>query len=145
MTGTVKSSGASLPTKALSLKQPWVWAVLNGKDIENRKWNTYFRGSFWIHASGTMSRRYYLEAKEFIEERGLVVPAPSELPRSGIIGRATLDWVIPKMANPSRKWHMSDQYGFVLTNIVEVPFTPCLGALNFWDVPKEVLDKLCQY
>jgi hypothetical protein len=25
--------------KALSIKQPWVWAILNvGKDIENRTW-----------------------------------------------------------------------------------------------------------
>ena len=32
--------------KALSIRQPWAWAIINaGKDIENRQWPTKFRGS----------------------------------------------------------------------------------------------------
>ena len=38
--------------KALSLKQPWVELVIQGKKtIELRKWNTSFRGEFYVHAS----------------------------------------------------------------------------------------------
>ncbi len=38
--------------KALSLRQPWAFAVVHlGKSIENRRWNTAFRGDFLIHAA----------------------------------------------------------------------------------------------
>ena len=37
--------------KALSIRQPWAWLIAAGhKDIENRSWNTKFRGKFLIHA-----------------------------------------------------------------------------------------------
>jgi len=40
------------PTRALSIRQPWAWAVAAGfKSIENRTWQTSFRGSIAIHAS----------------------------------------------------------------------------------------------
>ena len=38
--------------KALSIKQPWAWLIVNGyKDIENRTWKTNYRGTFLVHAS----------------------------------------------------------------------------------------------
>jgi hypothetical protein len=38
--------------KALSIRQPWAWAIIHaGKDVENRTWNTKFRGTFAVHAS----------------------------------------------------------------------------------------------
>lgn len=38
--------------KALSIKQPWASLIANGiKDIENRTWQTKFRGRIYIHAS----------------------------------------------------------------------------------------------
>ena len=37
--------------KALSIRQPWAWAIVNGwKTIENRKWQTRYRGPLLIHA-----------------------------------------------------------------------------------------------
>lgn len=39
---------------ALSLRQPWAWAILcAGKDIENRTWSTNYRGRIRIHAAKT--------------------------------------------------------------------------------------------
>lgn len=36
--------------KALSIQQPWAWLIVNGyKDVENRDWNTKFRGRFYVH------------------------------------------------------------------------------------------------
>jgi hypothetical protein len=38
--------------KAPSIKQPWVRAILReGKDIENRTWQSKHRGSIALHAS----------------------------------------------------------------------------------------------
>jgi len=40
---------------ALSVRQPWAWLLLNGKDIENRDWYTKYRGPLAIHASKGIS------------------------------------------------------------------------------------------
>jgi len=136
-------SRSVLPTKALSLKQPWAWAVLHGKDIENRRWNTKFRGWFWLHAAKSCTTSYYLDALSYIEQvSDLDVPAIRDLELGGIIGKARIVEVLPKTNTPTTKWHMPGQYGFVLENIQAVPFTPCSGALNFWNVSEDLLEKL---
>lgn len=36
--------------KAISIRQPWAWLVVNGhKDIENRSWATKHRGKVLVH------------------------------------------------------------------------------------------------
>lgn len=134
----------SKPTKALTLKQPWAWAVMHGKDVENRVWNTHHRGPFWIHTSAGMTRKYYEDAKAFIEERGLQVPPMGELILGSIIGHATIVKVAPKLDVPELKWHMPQQFGFVLTNITEAPPVAYIGSRRFWYVPKNILDQ-CQF
>ena len=43
--------------KALSIKQPWVHAILyEGKDIENRSWQRSYRGWIALHVSGQLAR-----------------------------------------------------------------------------------------
>jgi hypothetical protein len=131
--------------KALSLRQPWVWLVLHaGKTIENRRWNTAFRGEFLIHAAKGMTRTEYREAIEFAVEEGGInaerIPDFNELRRGGIVGRARLVDVLPPFLpmddQATRwRWHIPEQYGFVLEGIEVLPFTPCGGALGFWDAP----------
>jgi hypothetical protein len=42
--------------KAITVRQPWAWAIINaGKDIENRTWNTNFRGRVAIRAGMGMT------------------------------------------------------------------------------------------
>ena len=44
------------PLKALSIRQPWAWLIVNGfKDVENRNWRTHWRGRLLIHASKGMT------------------------------------------------------------------------------------------
>jgi hypothetical protein len=39
----------------LSIQQPWSELILSGiKNIENRDWNTRFRGEFFIHTGKTI-------------------------------------------------------------------------------------------
>ena len=45
--------------KALSLTQPMAWAMFHGKRVENRKWNTYYRGEFYVHASNGFNKEHY--------------------------------------------------------------------------------------
>ena len=37
--------------KALSVRAPWWWAILHGKPVENRDWQTNYRGEVLLHAS----------------------------------------------------------------------------------------------
>lgn len=130
--------------RALSLTQPWAWIVLHGgKRIENRTWDTKFRGRFLIHASKGMTLDQYRSALQTCRDLGapsiaLRVPVPSELERGGIVGVATLSHIHPPCRfphEPSRcqhAWHMAGQYGFSLIDVEPIPFLPCKGALGFW-------------
>lgn len=130
--------------RALSLTQPWAWIVLHGgKRIENRVWNTAFRGRFLIHASKGMTRDQYDDALFTCTVLGASsvaarVPPMADLERGGIVGAATLSYVIPpcfESADQHRcphAWHMGGQYGFELVDVEALPFHPCKGALGFW-------------
>jgi len=133
--------------KALSLRQPWAALVVHfGKHIENRRWNTSFRGEFLIHAAKGMTNREFEEAMDFAFELiGDKCPTEAQL-RSmlmfgGIVGRANLVDVIPprSMFYPSgveRGWHMPEQYGFVLESVAPLTFEPMRGELGFFEVRK---------
>ena len=59
--------------KALSIQQPWAWAILDGrKRVENRTWLTHHRGPLLIHAGN--SRKWYRAL------RGKTLPDGSPLP-----------------------------------------------------------------
>jgi hypothetical protein len=112
--------------KALSLIQPWADAVLFlGKTIENRRWNTNFRGRFLIHASASVgTRSVFHESCEAL--RSLLQPAvwqtfqrdrleaygddddkvwrPREtMKRGGIVGEASLVDVLPPCTQTANK------------------------------------------
>jgi hypothetical protein len=144
--------------RSLSLRQPWASAVLLlGKHIENRRWSTTFRGEFLLHAAKGMTKAEHASAVEFCEDvlgvaRCFDIAAaldPATLPRGGIVGIAKLvDVVKPRPEfllqgaashyPPSVvewRWHMRDQYGFVLEDVHPLPFVPWKGELGFFEVP----------
>ncbi len=137
---------------ALSLRQPWAWAVVHaGKNIENRTWSTKFRGEFFIHAAKGMNAGEFEEASYFIGDAkgwhwstlATRIPGAKALERGGIIGKARLVDVIPQCAPPEfaggkcacgqHPWHIGTQFGFVLADVVALPFEPCVGKLGFFD------------
>lgn len=128
--------------KALSLRQPWAWMVVHGgKDIENRKWRTHFRGAFLIHAAIGMTPHEYEAAVAFARaaDPQLVVPPAQDLLRGGIIGRATIVDVIPPCGDAIscfHRWHIPSQYGFKLADVEASPFDKVRGALMFFDPEK---------
>ncbi len=137
--------------KALSLQNPWPWLIIHGhKKIENRSWNTTFRGEFLIHASKTWDSDSFQNYKTLIEPfrraKSLAAcPFPPDMPEipnlypfGGIVGIAELVDVVTESSDP---WFFGD-YGFCLANARPLPFAPCKGALNFWNVPPDILEKL---
>lgn len=148
--------------KALSVRQPWAWlivrpdltdssraaAIASGelKDIENRSWPTRVRGRVLIHASKGMTRAEYEEAQDPLWSSGgprIELPPFDQLQRGGIVGVTTIDACIHP-ADRTSLWHMNGAYGFHLSNTKPVPFIPCKGALQFFDVPTDVAVQLRQ-
>jgi ASCH domain len=142
---------------ALSLRQPWCYAVLSlGKRVENRRWSTDFRGDFLIHASKGMTHAEYYGCLETCTrvlgaDAIRTFPPLKSLERGGIVGAAKLVGVIPPCTEctPERPcgknhgWHFPDQHGFLLENVRPSPrFIPCKGMLGFFKPPQDVLDAL---
>ena len=121
-----------LPTLALSVRQPWPWAMQHaGKDIENRDWRTSRRGRFAIHAGKGMSLVEYRDCLDTIREiRGesLDLPGMEELHRGGIVGTVEIVDCVSRSDSP---WFFGN-FGFVLRDYRAVPFIPCRGELGFF-------------
>ena len=103
--------------KALSIRQPWAWHIIHdGKDIENRKWPTNYRGWFLIHAAKGVDPF----DRETVRDRAM--------PLGGIVGMAE----IVNCVNGSASEWFFGPYGFVLANVRPLPFMPCRGMLSFF-------------
>ena len=62
--------------QALSVKQPWAYAILRlGKNVENRTWWTPYRGDLVIHAPKTRDDRHSYHAIREIMQAGMGIPA----------------------------------------------------------------------
>lgn len=144
--------------KALTFRQPWAWAVVyGGKPIDNRVWNTNFRGEFLIHAGLGMTLAEYKNFMDFAfgvfgDQRTFYLPDSeephgqcqtpfptfNELERGGIIGKATLVDVLPRLPAGytmgwNHDWRFEGNYGFVLNDVQALPFQKCSGARKFWE------------
>lgn len=110
--------------KALSINQPYGWLIAEEhKPIENRDWNTKFRGDFLIH----VGLKVAWDDMDWCE-RILGEEIPGDFHTGGIIAKATLVDVVTESKNP---WFLG-RYGFVLENVERMPFRPCKGALSFF-------------
>lgn len=112
--------------KALSIRQPWAWLIVNGyKDVENRTWLTHFRGEFLIHAS----QRFDSDAYRVLSTIS-ILPEPSEFDKGGIVGKAELIDCVSHCDSP---W-FEGPFGFILKNARPLTFIPCSGKLKFFEI-----------
>lgn len=111
--------------KALSIKQPWAWLILNGgKNIENRTWNTKFRGRFLIHASKQEDKW----AMKHFQLIGLI--NPDDMIHGAIIGSVELVDVVK--SSDSNWFH--GPYGFILKDPKPEVIRFTKGRLGFYEV-----------
>jgi hypothetical protein len=127
---------------ALTVRQPWLWAILHaGKRIENRTWATRYRGPILLHAAKGCTQEEYVSAVESMILARVIdggVPPLAEMQRGGIVGRARIVDVIEPVPytrlwhGRDVRWHVQDQFGFVLADVEPLPFVPCKGALGLF-------------
>jgi hypothetical protein len=114
--------------KALSIRQPWAWLIVSGhKDIENRGWNTNFRGRILVHAG----LRYAIP-KDCWPWKD--IPHPGSFDVGGIVGSVEIADVVTQ----SRSRWFEGPFGFVLRDPRRGRFVPCPGRLMFFtpDIPQ---------
>lgn len=128
--------------KALSIRQPWAWLIVNGfKDIENRTWTCSQRGEILIHASAGMTRDEYedvvdlLQYHEALSALGIQLPDRKLIERGGIVGTA----VITGSTRASKSPWFNGPHGFILRDAKSLPFIPYKGMLGFFEVPDGVV------
>lgn len=125
----------SLPPIALSIQQPWAWAIAAGfKDIENRNRFAVTKGSMdarplAIHASRGMTQADYECAAEDMARIGVTCPRPDQLVRGAIIGAVTVTAVVASHPSP---WFRGPR-GLVLRDALSLPTPiPAAGKLGYF-------------
>ena len=115
--------------KAISLSQPMAWAVFHGKDVENRKRYTSFRGRCYIHASKTFNMEHYNWIKDndnrLVTNIGL--PDSPEFIHGALIGEVD---IVDCVKTSTSRWAFDNQWHLILKNPVEyeIPI-PCKGTI----------------
>jgi hypothetical protein len=127
--------------KCLSLKQPYAELVADGrKTIETRRWNTNFRGKFFIHSSKSIDS----------DSATLLNIDCSKLIKGAVIGFAFLydvkkyiseeDFLADKEQHFSMKFS-KPKYGFLLKNGKKLNKSISMpGQLGFFDISARILN-----
>lgn len=125
--------------KALSIRQPWAWLVVNGwKNIENRERRFSHRGPLLIHAASWMTQADYDACRIFVDGicDDLAMPAPGDLERGGIVGEVV---VLDCVASHSSPW-FTGPFGLVLDEACACPKIPWRGMPGLFEVPIQSLE-----
>jgi len=124
-------------TKALSVRQPWAWAIFHaGKDVENRPSGFARRIApqvlgkrIFIHASKTRSRSEHEEIAEAVwEDYGIKVPPYEKMELGGLIGSVRFLELIFK----SKSAWFGGEAAFTLADPITCSFVPVRGQLGLF-------------
>lgn len=125
-----------LPRQALSVRQPWAWAIIfGGKNIENRTAFAISKGEMRpgrriaIHAGKGMTQDEYAEGRDFMRALGVICPPPHELVRGAIIGSV---FVVDIVKAHASQWFRGPR-GLVLRDPHRCEPIPAIGALGYFD------------
>jgi hypothetical protein len=149
--------------KALSLSQPWCWAVLHAnKHIENRSWQPPIEmigQQIVLHAAKSWDdERQYVYREHghlglltpigMLLAMGLEPPSRRDLYQvSALVGIATIDRVVTKsdtLPEDQKRWFFGE-YGWVLTNVLSLPRPiACTGKQGLWTVPAPLTAEIAE-
>ena len=128
--------------KALTIHQPWAWAIAAGhKRIENRTWGTAYRGPILIHAG--RSRNSLDAGRAFIERLGLDVPLTHLLAFGSIVAVAMLDRCLPVSAVSDDPF-AEGPICWMLSDVRAVRPIPLNGAQGLFYVPDQIASRLVE-
>lgn len=132
---TASTNKLTLPPLALSVRQPWAWAIIHGgKIIENRSLGSIKAGNMdcrtiCIHAASGMKQDEFEWGHWRLAKHGVACSRPDDLVRSAIIGIVD---VVDIITESDSEW-FGGQAGLVLDNPRAIDPVPCLGALGYFE------------
>ena len=133
------SAGPDLPPLALSVRQPWAWAIIHGgKVIENRSHGSIRAGGMdcrriAIHAATGLTEAEYRWGVEVLRDRhGVACPPPEALVRGAIIGAVTVVAIVADSDSPWFGRSRAGNRGLVLEDPVACAPVPARGALGYF-------------
>ena len=129
-----------LPRFAISVRQPWAFALFHGKHLENRvqtavrhmtaRLKPGHNARLCIHAAQGMTRDEYEHGRDLIAKLVGHCPAPHELVRGGIIGTVRFVDVINQSTSP---WFFGPKaLVFDEAQLLPAPIV-CGGDLGFFE------------
>ena len=128
--------------KALTIRQPWAWATIyGGKDVENRRWKTAYRGPLLVHAGMDADP----DGPEFVlwtmaDPQGYAQPRAAWDARGAIIGLVFLADILTD--SPSR-WAIPGWYHWMLEFPHPIdPPVPHRGRPGLWTPAGAVVQAL---
>lgn len=129
--------------RALSLHRPWAWLIMHaGKDIENRTWNTPYRGPVILHSAQSVNTAIAAELA-----RRLGRQAAREAASTGFIGIVDLCAIHPASScgGQCSAWAESSGMHWVLANPRPFPApVPGPGSRGLFIPPAHVLAQYAQ-
>jgi hypothetical protein len=138
--------------RAISVRQPWAWAILHGKDVENRS-RPWPLGEYALHASKLPHSKREVVPDWFVDDwescedmaaeagldwrRSVIGPLTYRhmLAMSGaIIGTMRVTACVTEHPSP----FFCGPFGLVLANVRPIVPIPCKGSLGAWVVPEDI-------
>ena len=124
--------------RAISIRQPWAWAVIHvGKDCENRsataprQFKSAVGQRVLIHASShRLNWADMAAAVACLKERGVACPSPSNLMYGGVIGSVFVRGIVTRHRSP---WFRGP-YALVFADPRPEPFMPVRGQVGLFRV-----------
>ena len=127
---------------AISLYQPWAWALFHGKPVENRNWWTAFRGPLLIHAAKKYDNDgawWIFENKEKLGLPMITVEYLLSRPVGALVGKVEM---VDCVKNYDSPWFFGP-YGHVYRNPKEFKTPiPYRGRQFPFKVEDEVLNEV---
>lgn len=120
--------------KALSIRQPWAWLIVNGyKTVENRPRSTEYRGQILLHASKTLDKDGYEYCSSILN-----IPTVDMFSRmsGGFVGLANIVDCVTSSQSP---W-FTGPVGWVMSDPQSIDFIPYRGQLGLFTVPDDILE-----
>jgi hypothetical protein len=123
--------------KALTVQQPWAWAVTRGgQDFFMEPFAPKVRGYFLIHAGIGWDFNF----ERWLRSNGTVVPPV--LPKAQLLGYTRLVSVSLRRLRGKTPQLPGPKFVFTITETTEIDQYVAAGRRGFWPVPRRILQEL---
>lgn len=129
--------------KCLTIRQPWAELIAAGtKRIENRTWQTNYRGPIAIHAARKPDDPKWKNYSQADWSRVRYLPRGAIIATVNLLDIVTLDEIAEDESADQDREFATGPYCWILRNPRRIRPIYCTGKLSLWDPSPEILEQL---